>query len=117
MGKNMRTILIVLMNILSANVFAGAMVAQEYPISPSDLITFSSNQVKARLCSNCEISTVKVAGNTQFFEQNTPIDLKRATELYVSPKYKRVSLHINNQTKTMLIIRFGEFIENSDPAE
>lgn len=107
-----KLLFLTLLTLCSTIVSAASMLIQEYPITPKDLITFSASQIQVRLCTSCGVSVIQLTPDSEYYEQNSKISLQRATELYVSPAYDRISLHINNQTKTLLFIRFGEFIEN-----
>lgn len=91
----------------------------EYRIPSSDLVTFSASGAVARLCANCEPVKVDSTGETTLFEMNQQIDLKRATELYVSPQYAYVSLHIYSVQGDLKLfaLRFGPFIENGGRAD
>lgn len=100
--------------VLPSAVLAGAS-SHEYQIPASDLLTFSGSQIKARLCSGCDATAITVKPDSGFYEKNNSIDLSRATELYVSPQYRFVSLHVRTErgANTLLFVRFGPFDEGN----
>gem|GEM_PF-4331266 len=86
----------------------------KYPINISALKSVSSGQVSAVLCTGCEATLLKVNSASEFYEQNTSIELKRAVELFVKKTYPTVSLFIDTRNNTLTLIRFGEFLENQE---
>lgn len=100
--------------VLPSAVLAAAS-SHEYQIPSSDLLTFSGSQIQARLCSGCDTATITVKSDSAFFERNNSIDLSRATELYVSPQYRFVSLHVRSEggKNSLLLVRFGPFDEGN----
>ena len=91
-------------------------ILKEYRIPASALSAFSSAGVTARLCNQCDFIRIESTHETALFERSSEIGLKKATELYVSPKHPYVSLYVyENQGKHKLFaLRFGSFIENQN---
>lgn len=81
----------------------------EYHINATDLVAFSGGMTQARLCEDCSITALKLSRHNEFFDQDTPIDLKRATELYLSHPYPVIYLGVDRQQKEVTYIRFGGY--------
>ena len=84
----------------------------EFPIPYTSLLTFSSSQLTAKLCTGCAASTIYLNSNTSYYRHNDAITFQQATELYVARQYKTISLFIDTRDNTLDLIRFGEFLEN-----
>lgn len=79
----------------------------EYHIPSADLIAFSGHGADARLCSDCSVTALGMSRGYELFEQDTPIDLTTATELYVRRPYPVIFLGVDRQLKAVTYIRFG----------
>lgn len=81
----------------------------EYHIKPNDMLTFSNSGAKVRLCDDCPVATLTLAADIALYEQESIIDIKRATELYLSPAYNVIFIGVDRQEKQITDIRFGGF--------
>ncbi|MCY0965483.1 hypothetical protein [Parathalassolituus penaei] len=79
----------------------------EYHIRSTDMIAFSSNGADVRLCSDCNTTALHMSSGYELFDQDTAIDLKTATELYLRRTYPVIFLGIDRQLKAITYIRFG----------
>lgn len=83
----------------------------EMPVSSNNLLTFSSQGVEFKECASCSITKLKPNSRVALYEQNTPVDIKQATELFVAKKYDSVSIFYNRQSNTYDKVVFGGHIE------
>ena len=72
----------------------------EMPVSSQHLLAFSSQGIEFKECSTCLVTKLKPNSKVAFYEQNTPIDIKQATELFVSKKHNSISIFYNRKTNT-----------------
>ncbi len=79
----------------------------EYHISSANILTFSAGGASIKLCTTCEINNINIKPDTELFEQEKPINLKRATEIYIKKSYKVTHIGIDRKTLTALYFRFG----------
>lgn len=79
----------------------------EYHITPYDLVTFSREAAQVRLCTDCAISPLSIDSDSGLFERQSEINLKRATELYLSKPYSIIFIGVDRQQKRVDYIRFG----------
>ena len=79
----------------------------EYHVGPYDLVTFSREAALVRLCEGCTPRRLSIDNDTALFEQERPIVLKRATELYLSKPYRQVFIGLDRQLDRIDYIRFG----------
>ena len=75
------------------------------------LITFSSQGIQFKACNTCETTKLKPTHHVVYYEHNNPIDLKRATELFVTKKYNLTSIFHNRHTLFYDQVVFGGFLE------
>lgn len=80
-------------------------------IESQNLLAFSSQGVSFKECNNCVSIKLNPQKKVGFYEQNTPIELQEATELFVSKKYESISIFYNRNTNAYYQIVFGGFIE------
>lgn len=100
------------LTISSANVWADNLLSYiEMPVNSQQLLAFSSQGVEFKECSTCPITKLKPNSKVAFYEHNTPIDIKQATELFVSKKHNSISIFYNRKTNTYDKVVFGGHIE------
>ena len=83
----------------------------EMPIESTNLLAFSGQGIEFKECSSCSITQLKPNSKVAFYEQNAPVNLKEATELFVGKKYDTVSIYYNRQTSKYDKVVFGGHIE------
>ena len=79
----------------------------EYHISADRLESFSSSQISIRICDRCDTTSYTMTGATQLQEYRLPIDLKRATELYLRKSPTIIFIGINRSEGTVDYVNFG----------
>lgn len=98
--------------ISSVNVWADNLLSYiEMPVSSQHLLAFSSQGLKFKECSACEVVSLKPNSKVAYYEHNSPVDIKQATELFVSKKHNSISIFYNRKTNIYDKIVFGGFIE------
>lgn len=84
----------------------------ELQIHKNDLIAFSSQAIRVRACAQCSEFVINTSPHTTYWQQNTEIELKQATELFVKRKYDSISIFYDQKTMTFDQFVFGGFIED-----
>lgn len=96
----------------SASVWADNLLTETQTIVEShNFLAFSAQGVTFKECNTCPSIKLKPQTRVGFYEQNNPIDIKQATELFVAKKYDTVSVFYNRKTMSYHQIVFGGFIE------
>jgi len=103
--------IIALTVLLATSAFAGNGLNAHYEaqIEPQLLATFSSTAVKLKECSECDQVSYQMRADTELFEKEQPIDLKRATELYLRRNSEIIFVGISQTDKTIDYINFGGY--------
>lgn len=83
----------------------------EMPIESTNLLAFSSQGIEFKECNTCPTIKLKPQTRVGFYEHNNPIDIKQATELFVSKKHNSISIFYNRKTNTYDKVVFGGHIE------
>lgn len=100
------------LTISSVNVWADNLLSYiEMPVSSQHLLAFSSQGLKFKECSACEVVSLKPNSKVAYYEHNSPVDIKQATELFVSKKHNSISIFYNRKTNTYDKVVFGGHIE------
>lgn len=79
----------------------------EMPIEARNLLTFSGQGLSFKTCEQCEVIRLTPASQVQFLEFGRPIDLKRATEVFVSKQSERVSIFYSRRERVYDKVTFG----------
>ena len=96
----------------SSSVWADNLLTETQTIVEShNFLAFSAQGVTFKECNTCPTTKLKPQKKVAFYEQNTPIDLKDATALFVEKKHNTVSVFYNRKTMSYHQIVFGGFIE------
>src|SRR5690554_2844024 len=96
----------------SSNTWADNLLSYiEMPVSKQHLLAFSSQGIEFKECNTCPTIKLRPKSKVAFYEHNTPIDIKQATELFVSKKHDTVSIFYNRKTNTYDKVVFGGHIE------
>lgn len=83
----------------------------ELQVDRNNLIAFSSQGIQFKACETCEITKLTPAAGVAYYEHNSPIDIKQATELYVSKTHDFTSVFYDRLTLKYDQVVFGGFIE------
>ena len=102
-----------LLTVGSANVWASNLLPYvEMPVESQNLLAFSSQGVQFKECQTCDLIKLKpTTKGVLFYEHNTLIELKEATELFVNGKHNSISIFYDRKTNTYDKIVFGGHIE------
>lgn len=87
----------------------------EYQLPKVDVLTFSGVGVSARLCPACKVTDLKVTPRTRLHKRNQTINLKQATELFVSNPFSYITLQIRRTDMSVIALSFGGFDELTQP--
>ena len=99
----------------SANVWASNLLPYvEMPVESQNLLAFSSQGLKFKECTTCVAISLKPNKNVMFYEHNSPIDIKLATDLYVSKKHDLTSIFYDRLTLEYDQVVFGGFLEEDE---
>lgn len=83
----------------------------EMPIESTNLLAFSSQGVTYKACDDCATTKLTASTNVEYFEHNNPIDLKKATELFVEKKHSFVSIFYDRNSNIYGQVVFGGYPE------
>ena len=77
----------------SANVWASNLLPYvEMPVESQNLLAFSSQGVQFKECNTCPTIKLRPKSKVAYYEHNNPVDIKQATELFVSKKHNSISI-------------------------
>lgn len=83
----------------------------EMPVSSNNLLTFSSQGIQFKACDNCTITRLTPSADVAYFEHNTPIDLKKAAELFVGNVHEYTSIFYDRNSSRYSQVVFGGYLE------
>ncbi len=96
----------------SAIVWADNLISYiQMPISTQNFLAFSSQGLSIKECKSCPTIKLRPQAKVAFYEQNTPIDLKEATDLFLKETYDHVSVYYDRTSNTYDKVVFGGHIE------
>lgn len=81
----------------------------EQPINIKNVVVFSAGGITYKNCLACEEIKLTPDSAVEYLENGQPIDLSRATELYVSKQYGALSVFYTRSTGVYNQISFGSF--------
>ena len=91
-----------------ATVQAGSLMNYiEMPLHIRQVLQFSSYGMIFKACDQCDVVVLKSAGQIELLENGQPIDLQRATELYVKKQPETLSVFYFRDSLTFDRVSFG----------
>ena len=80
---------------------------KEYHLDTPDLQTFSAQGITARLCNTCEPVFIPAYTTLTLQEYGAPIDLKRASELYLRKSAAVIFIGVTRDSRKLAYVNFG----------